>query len=257
MKPAGIAKLSQDEQEKTLARSNGAQEKSRNRTSKKEKGKYLHFFDVPFEVRDQLEKLKSSIILRNSSKNTKTTLFLSYNHGEGTSTVAVNFAESLAQDGKHKILLVDGNTRNPCLHRFFDLDNTVGFSDLLIKKIEISEIVRISTTPNLFLIPSGKITYHLSQVLDNSQFKNFLDKVKEQYDFIIFDASPIGKYYDSLVLASQVNGVILVVEAEKTPWYEIKRAKQMLENKSIPILGAVLNRRKYHIPAFVFERFFR
>ena len=239
-----------------MARPNGAPEKSRNRTLKKAKGKYLHFSDLPFEARDQLEKLKSSILLRNTSQNTRTILFASYNRGEGTSTVAVNFAESLAQDRNSKIVLVDGNTRNPCLHRFFDLDNTVGFSDLLIKKLEISEIVRISTTPNLFLIPSGKITYHLSQVLDNSQFKNFLDKVKEQYDFIIFDASPIGKYYDSIVLASQIDGVILVVQAEKTHWYNIKRAKQMLEDKRIPILGVVLNRRKYYIPRFIFERLF-
>jgi len=153
-------------------------------------------------------------------------------------------------------LLVDGNTRNPCLHKIFDLDNTVGFSQLITEKIEISETVRNSAIANLFLIPSGKIIYHPSQVFDHVRFKNFLDSAKEQYDFVIFDSSPIGKYYDSIVLASQVNGVILVVQAGRTSWYNIKRAKKILEDKKIPILGAILNRRKYHIPGFIFERFF-
>jgi len=222
----------------------------------KRRGKYLRFADLPFEVRDQLEKLKSSIILRNPNQEQKIILLVSYNEREGTSTVAVNFAESLSQDRKYSILLVDGNTRNPCLHKIFDLDNTVGFSQLITEKIEISETVRNSAIANLFLIPSGKIIYHPSQVFDHVRFKNFLDSAKEQYDFVIFDSSPIGKYYDSIVLASQVNGVILVVQAGRTSWYNIKRAKKILEDKKIPILGAILNRRKYHIPGFIFERFF-
>jgi hypothetical protein len=110
---------------------------------------------------------------------------------------------------------------------------------------------------NLSLISTGNITYHPSQVFDHAQFRNFIKYVRERFDFVIFDSSPIGKYYDSIVLASHLDGVILVVQAEKTPCYEVKRAKQMLEDRNISILGTVLNRRRYHIPAFIFERFFR
>ena len=239
-----------------MARANGPSRKSEDPPSRKGKAKYLHFFDLPFEARDQLEKLKSGIILGNTKQNPKSILFVSYNEGEGTSTIAVNFAESLAHDKKYSILIVDANTRNPCLHKMFDLNNTIGFSELLNKEIKISGVVKETTTPNLSVIPSGKVTYHPSHVFDYEKIKSFLDTAKERYDFIVFDSCPVGKYYDSIVLASQVNGVILVVQAERTSWYNIKRAKKILEDKKIPILGTILNRRKYHIPGFIFERFF-
>lgn len=221
----------------------------------KRKGNFLRFDDLSYGVRDQLEKLKSSTVLKMSGQETKSILFLSYKQGEGTTTIAAGYAESLAQDRKRKILLVDGNTRNPCLHKVFNINNAVGFSDLF-KNDSISEIVMNSDIPNLFIIPGGKTTCNLSQSFDHDRFENIMEDLYKQYDFIIFDSSPIAKYYDSIILASHVNSVVLVVQAEKTPWHEVERAKQMIEDKNIPILGAVLNRRRFYIPGFVFERFF-
>ena len=84
-----------------------------------------------------------------------------------------------------------------------------------------------------------------------------MESVTQLFNFVIFDSSPIGQYYDSIVLASHVDGVILVVEAEKTTYLEVERAKQMLAEAKVPVLGVVLNRRRFHIPHFLFQALFK
>jgi capsular exopolysaccharide synthesis family protein len=236
-----------------------ALKKSKHQARNKRHGESLRFADLPLEARHQLEKLKSGIILADSNQKTTTILFASYNHGEGTTTVAASFAESLAQNKKYNILLVDANTRAPHLHEIFtpnNPNNTLLFSDILTQQIKKPVLLNTSVTPNLSLIPSGDVTYHPSQVFDHSHFADFIREMKEQFDFIIFDSSPLGKYYDTIVLASHLDGVILVVQAENTPWYKLNRAKQMLGDKNILVLGVVLNRRRFHIPRSIFQRFF-
>ena len=243
-----------------MARTFEALEKSRIQTHKKTKGKHLRFSDLPIETRHQFEKLKSHIILGNSSKRIKSILFSSYNHGEGTSTIVANFAESLAQDRKYRILTVDANTRTPSLHGIAGYDNPAKklfFSDILTQQFSTLALPNPSLSSNMSLIPSGRIVYHPSQVFDHTQFVNFIDCTTNLFDLVIFDSSPIGKYYDSIVLASYVDGVILVVEAEKTSSNELKRVKEMLVDKNIPILGVILNRRKFRIPNFVFNSFLK
>ncbi len=218
------------------------------------------FSDLPPDVRLQFEKLKSSVILAKKSEKRNSILFSSYNHGEGTSTVAVNFAESLAQDRNQKVLVVDANTRTPSLHKIaaaHGLNDSLAFSDILTKPLEKLIQPKPSVDCNLSFVTSGDARYHPSHAFDHSRFEKFVASATRLFDFLIFDSSPIGRYYDPIVLASHVDGVILVTQAEKTPCHELRRAKQMLREANIEILGVVLNRRKFHIPDFVFETFLR
>ncbi|MBC2696166.1 MAG: CpsD/CapB family tyrosine-protein kinase [Desulfobacteraceae bacterium] len=242
-----------------MARTFEALEKSKSHLYKKRQRGPLRFSNLPLEARHQFEKLKSSIIMADSDQRAKAILFASYNHGEGTTTLATTFAESLAQDKKYKILLVDANTRSPGLDTNLIPDNLkkpLLFSDILSQKSVSHVLPGGSVASKLLIIPSGNVTYHPSQVFDHSHFADFIREMKEQFDFIIFDSSPLGRYYDTIVLATHMDGVILVVQAEKTPWYDLNRAKQMLEDKNVPVLGIVLNRRKFPIPRSIFQRFF-
>jgi Mrp family chromosome partitioning ATPase len=116
---------------------------------------------------------------------------------------------------------------------------------------------KINSLSNLVFIPCGQISTHPSQVFDHQLFAEFLIEAKKRFDFIIFDSSPVGKYYDSIVLASHMDCMILITEAEKTNDFEISRAKKILEERNIPIFGVILNRRKFRIPASIFNRFFK
>ncbi|NVM20222.1 MAG: CpsD/CapB family tyrosine-protein kinase [Desulfobacterales bacterium] len=257
LKSVSISRISKAN---TIAKPVEASEKSTSHAVQKKMGGGRRFSDLPLGVRHQFEQLKSSIILGSSAQRIKSILFTSYNHGEGTSTVIANFAESLVQDRKYKILMVDANTRSPALHQLAGVNNpddNLVFSDMLTQQIAESDLPKPSPTSNLSLVPCGSTAYHPSQIFDHTKFSNFINRVTKLFDFVIFDSSPVGKYYDPVILASHVDGVILVVQAEKTPFHELKRANQILQDGNIPILGAVLNRRRFYIPQVIFERFLR
>lgn len=210
-------------------------------------------------VRFQLEKLKSGLVLLAGKKKVRSILFLSYNEGEGATTVARNFARTMAEDKIYRTLLVDANTRNPALMtgKNGDEDNGVcTFSDIFEGQGETFAMPEPSPDSALTVIASGKPAHHPSQVFDHARFAKFMEEAKKRFHFVLFDSSPIGRYYDSIVLGSHVDGVIIVIQAEATQLHELRRAKQMLQDRDIPILGTVLNRRKFRIPAFVFEKFF-
>jgi len=215
------------------------------------------FSQLPLEVRHQFEKLTSSIILKNGGRRFRRILFTSYHRGEGTTTVSSNFARVLAEDRRYRVLLLDANTRAPGLagKRRGEGDH-IGFSDLFEHGVENWSLPKPSSESNLTVIGSGNVVHHPSQVFDHKRFSKFMAGVLKLFHFVILDSSPIGRYYDSMVLAPHVDGVILVVEAERTQLSELKWARQMLEERSVPILGVVLNRRRFRIPSLIFHRFF-
>lgn len=224
--------------------------------SLKKTGRTGGFGTLRPEVRHQFEKMTSGIVLEASSGGPRTILFTSYDHGEGTTTVVNNFAQSLAQERRYRTLVVDANTRSPALQQTGAIDGDMTFSEVLAGGIESIALPKPSNGTNLSVIPGGNVVYHPSQVFDHRRFSKFVKNAKKLFHFVLFDSSPTGSYYDSVVLGSHVDGVVLVVEAEKTQFHDLKWAKQLFKERGIPILGVVLNRRKFHIPRFVFERFF-
>jgi capsular exopolysaccharide synthesis family protein len=217
------------------------------------------FLQLPPAVRAQFEKLASSIVIAQKKQTVRSIVFSSYDHGEGTSTIVKYFAESLALGQKNKVLVVDANTRTPGLGRGSNgngAKETCSFSTLFTGQIDDFELPKPGPDSSFATLPRGDVAYHPSQVFDHKQFSAFIHKAKKLFHFVIFDSSPIGLYYDSIVLSSHVDGIILVVQAEKTQPNEVKWARQMLQDSDIPLLGIVLNRRKYYIPTFVFEKFF-
>jgi capsular exopolysaccharide synthesis family protein len=224
------------------------------------KNRKKDFSGFPPQVRIQFESLKSNVILEGNKRAIKSLLFSSYHHGEGTSTVTASFAQCLAQDKNQKILLVDANTRTPALEALSEhycSDDSVVFSDLFPQHVEKWVLPKPSPDCNLSLVQSGNVAYHPSQVFDHERFSLFMNSVTHLFDFVIFDSSPLGQYYDTLVLASHVDGVVLVVEAERTLYFELNRAKEMLGDANIPIVGVVMNRRRFHIPRFIFDAMFK
>jgi capsular exopolysaccharide synthesis family protein len=240
-----------------MAKTFEALEKSGSSRYLKKKGKIITLLETSPEVRHQFEILKSQIILKEKKERIQTILFTSYNHGEGTTTIASNFAESLTQDPKYKVLLVDGNTRSPDLHQlqaFVENYNNLVFQNLFRDDNKNLYLPKPNAKTNLAVLTCNQVDTHPSQIFNHHKFNEFLQEAKKFFDFIVFDSSPIGKYYDSIVLATHVQGVILVIQAEKTTQFEISRAKDILEERHIPIIGIILNRRKFRIPGFVFSK---
>ncbi len=214
---------------------------------------------VPIAIKrlglEEYERLKNNILSLGSGKAIKTIMVSSSVAGEGCSTVAAHLAISLAKNSLFKVLLIDVNLRHPTLHKSFGLKNNMGLSDLILSKAGINDVLKKTDFPNLLVMPSGKNKkIDPPQIFESQKLKALIGKLKDECNYLVFDSPPVSTYPDATILASQMDGVVLVVHAEKTRWEVAQRVKEQLEMANTNILGVLLNKKKYVIPKFIYNR---
>jgi len=209
-------------------------------------------FKLPTQVEEEYHRMKHSIMGSDTERRIKTILFSSPSEGEGNSTVLLNFAITLASEGE-KVLLVDANLRNPALHDIFTLDKEVGLTELLTGENTLKDVIKKTALDNLAVITSGIPNSNPSAIFTTQSLGSSLEQMKTQADWVLFDSPPINAYNDASSLASKMDGVVMVVEAEKTRWEVVQSARQHIENGKLKILGVILNRRKFHIPDWAYK----
>lgn len=177
---------------------------------------------------------------RPDKENLKTILITSPAPQEGKSTIALNLAGSFALTNK-KTLLIDADLRRPRLHKIFEKHKTPGLVDYLIGNYKLEEIIYTSKLENFFFITSGTIPPNPAEMLDSSNMVDFLSTVRERFDYVIIDSSPIVAVTDAEILARKVDGTILVCSAQITEIEMLTRAAELLRNDSSNLIGTVLN----------------
>jgi len=213
--------------------------------------------------------MKYKILSSRSNQAIKTLLFCSSTEGEGTSTVLINFALTLASEGD-KVLLIDANLRHPSLHDAFSLAKENGLIDLLLEKSTVDEVIKRTPVNNLSVITIGSPPPNLSLdhgpwtvdsspdnpslILKSNPLDSHIDAMKAEADWVFFDSPPVNSSNTSLVLAGKVDGVVLVVEAEKTRWEVAQSAREQIESANGKIRGAILNNRRFYIPGWLYKR---
>lgn len=160
--------------------------------------------------------------------------------GEGKSTTLFNLAYVCAQLGD-KVLIVDSDLRRPVQHTFFGLSNRYGLTNVLMRDVPIEETIKATSIPNLHFLPSGKLPKSSLGVLDSQRMRELVKNLKARYDYVFFDSPPIVGVSDASILASEVDGVLLVVQYRKYPRSISLRARRMLENVGTNVVGVVLN----------------
>ena len=174
--------------------------------------------------------------------------------GEGTSTVARNIASALAQHRAERVLLIDANLRSPSQHQAFGLEQADGLGDVLLGPTTVTSAVREDVVPGLSLLASGRAMESPAQLLTVASLHSVILALLSLYDWIIIDSPPATSYPDVATIAAAVGGAILVVDAENTRQEVVEEAKRVLEVSGADLLGAVLNRRRYHIPGFIYRK---
>ena len=184
--------------------------------------------------------LRTNLLFSRKDANLRTITVVSGGAGEGKSTTLFNLATIFAQQGS-RVLIVDSDLRRPSLHKLFNVSNSLGLTNYLLKQNRLEEVVQTTMVPTLDFLPSGKLPSSSMGILNSSAMRAFIDEVKSRYDFVFFDSPPIMGVSDASVLASEVDLAILVVQYRKYPQQMTLRAKQMVEKVGGRLMGVVLN----------------
>lgn len=195
-------------------------------------------------ITEAYRSLRTNLEFINPDSPARTILFTSSGPGEGKSTTTANIAISNAQKGK-QVLLIDCDLRKPVQHNIFSISNMQGITDLLVDHtLSFDEVIQKTKTPNLQVIPCGTLPPNPAELLGSQRMSNLIKELVNKYEMVFIDAPPIISVTDAAILASFLDGVILIVRYGQAERSMVVKAKELLNKVNAKILGVVLNRIK-------------
>ena len=185
--------------------------------------------------------LRGQILFAKGREMPRSILVTSTFPGEGKTFVAANLAVSLALSVDEYVLAIDADLRRPRLDKMFGCRNAVGLHELLVGSKKFDEIVLRSKIQKLSVVPSGRVPRNPTELLSSNMMQSFLNEARTRYKdrFIVIDSPPTHITAETKSLAQQVDGIVFVVMAQKTPRRDVKKAIENLGEEKI--LGIVFN----------------
>lgn len=160
--------------------------------------------------------------------------------GDGKSTTCANLGAALAQAGK-QTLVIDGDLREPGLHRFFDVPNISGVVNVLSGEHELLEVCK-EPIPGLYVISAGPIPPNPAELLSSGRFSELVGQARRLFDYVLIDSPPMGLASDPVVIATQADGVLLVFDSRGTSKGSLRKAVRDIEAVGAKVLGTVMNK---------------
>lgn len=170
-----------------------------------------------------------------------TLLVTSSRPAEGKSTTAFAIAQNFARIGK-RVLLVDGDLRNPSMHRIVGVENDRGMSNVLSGSTSIQDVARQTSIENLAFIPCGPLPPNPAELWGSDRVHRFMEEAQAAFDYVVIDGPPVLGFADAPLLASAVGGTLFVLESRGTRRGQARGALQRLKMGNSKLLGAVLTK---------------
>jgi protein-tyrosine kinase len=195
-------------------------------------------------IGDQIKILRTQVLDRMRQIGGNTLLVTSANPHEGKTVIALNLALSLSQEVGQTVLLVEADMKTSSMHRYLGMDVRNGLSDYLMSETEIPDALINPGINKLVILPAGRPISTSAELLGSPRMEALVKEMKNRYPdrFIIFDGPPMLAFADPLIFSRLIDGILLVVEAEKTSKKDIARVMELLKGK--PVIGAIYNKAK-------------
>ncbi len=185
-----------------------------------------------------------SILLAKPERKRQVYIVSSPGTGEGKSTIATNLGVALSKSGL-RVVLIDGDLRRPCLHRTLGVPNGLGLRNILRGEVNLESAVSLyckaTVFPKLCVIPAGSGREQIAELFPTMLFGALVERLARDYDIILVDTPPIGPSDDAHILAQNTSGAILVLRSDFTPREDAVRAREVLEQHHVTIIGTILN----------------
>lgn len=205
-------------------------------------------------VSEAFRSLRTNLQFSGIDAPLKTVLVTSASPADGKSSVVANLATVIAQSDKD-VVVVDGDMRRPTLHKLFKLSNRIGLSDYFIRTPDkLTGVVKKTKVNGLNIITSGSLPPNPSELLSSTKMQDVLNLLGKHFDMVLLDSPPLLAVTDALVLAKNVDGVVVVVDPKKTKRGAIRQALEQLQRIDARVLGVVLNNIKIKRSSYYYNR---
>jgi len=171
---------------------------------------------------------------------------------EGTTSCTVSLGRYLA-GRRGRVLMVDANSHDPALHQMSGVEQSGGVHEIFEGAMVLERAVKPTSAPGLFVMTSGGDGAGDGQMMPALLRDKILNSACD-FDFVLVDCPAVNVYEGSASIASLCEGVILVIEGGRTLRQAAKAAKQLLTRANCNLLGVFINKRKYYIPQFLYDR---
>ena len=195
---------------------------------------------------EAIKTIRTNLAFSSIDKKLKVILMTSPEAGDGKSYISANLAVAYAQEGK-KVLIIDADLRKGRQHEINDVTNSIntGYSNLILKydeDINLKDYIIQTPNKDVFLIPTGPTPPNPIELLDSENNKKVIEKLREEFDIIIIDCTPVIGLSDALVMTKFSDVNIIVVSNKKTKFENLDRTKKIFEKANIKISGVIINK---------------
>lgn len=209
---------------------------------------------APLADTEEYLKLASEIYMALPDKQSRLIMFASSVPGEGTSTVARDFAEAIARGAEVSTVLLDSNLRRPSQHEAFRARRDPGLTDYVLSSEPLENCLVDVATPNLSLLPAGRPTIAPPRVFADGRMGLLIDELRRRFAMIVVDATPLVSFPEGVQFSRAADGVIVVIRSGRTKRELVTKALDHLGETGANVLGTILNRRRLYIPQLIYER---
>lgn len=191
-------------------------------------------------IAESFRNLRSSLFLKFRSEPIKVIMITSSQPQDGKSFVSFNLAASIASVG-HKTVIVDCDLRRPTLHDKFKINNSIGLSNYMVDHTPKEKIIHKTDVENLAFIPAGPVLANSSELIEAGALDEIIDYLKQEYEYVIIDATPTGLVADATPLIKYASNILLVCRNNSTRKDVFNDVLTMFRTNNIDNFDVVFN----------------